>query len=156
MDSLADFWSRTVQEILGRAHGPLHFRLFVMPITVVVLAIRAHLKDVREGKPVFLGAFITSPTERRRLLRSALKDVGRVLIVALTLDTIYQLLVFKAFYPGQALVVATACAVVPYVLVRGPLTRLVHTLLQRRKAAAEATAAASRPAVDVRKDATHA
>ena len=155
MDSLADFLSRTVQEILGRAQGPLHFRLFVMPTVVVVLAIRAHLKDVREGKPVFLGAFITSPTERRRLLRSALKDVGRVLVVALTLDTIYQLLVFKAFYPGQALVVATACAVVPYVLVRGPLTRLVHTLLQRRKAAAETPAAAQGSAADERKDATN-
>ena len=149
MDSLADFWSRTVQEILGRAHGPLHFRLFVMPTVVVVLAIRAHLKDVRDGKPVFLGAFITSPTERRRLLRSALKDVGRVLVVALALDTIYQVLVFKAFYPGQAIVVATACAVVPYVVVRGPVTRLAHHLLQRRKAAAEAPAAADR------KDATN-
>ena len=155
MDSVADFFSRTVQEILGRAHGPLHFRLFVMPTVVVVLAIRAHLKDVREGKPIFLGAFLTSPTERRRLLRSALKDVGRVLVIALTLDTIYQILVFKAFYPGQAIVVATACAVVPYVLVRGPVTRLVHTLRQRRKAAAEAPAAAPRPAVDVRKDAPH-
>ena len=155
MDSVADFFSRTVQEILGRAHGPLNFRLFVMPTVVVVLAIRAHLKDVREGKPVFLGAFITSPTERRRLLQSALKDVGRVLVIALTLDTIYQLLVFKAFYPGQALVVAVACAVVPYVLVRGPVTRLVHDLLQRRRAIAEAPAAAPRPAADDRKDATN-
>ncbi|MFN7986617.1 MAG: hypothetical protein U0529_04035 [Thermoanaerobaculia bacterium] len=155
MDSFADFWSRTVQEILGRAHGPLNFRLVVMPMTVVVLAIRAHLKDVREGKPVFLGAFITSPAERRRLLRSALKDVGRVLVVALTLDTIYQLLVFKAFYPGQALVVAVACAVVPYVLVRGPVTRLVHYLLQRRKATGEAPAGAPQSAANDRKDATH-
>lgn len=155
MGSFADFWSRTVQEILGRAHGPLNFRLFVMPTVVVVLAIRAHLKDVREGKPVLLGAFITNPTERRRLFRSALKDVGRVLVIALTLDTIYQFLVFKAFYPGQAIVVATACAVVPYVLVRGPLTRLLHYMLQRRKAAAEAPEAATQSAADDRKDATN-
>jgi hypothetical protein len=156
VDSFSDFWSRTVQEILGRAHGPLNFRLVVMPTVVVVLAIRAHLKDVREGKPVFLGAFITSPTERRRLLRSALKDVGRVLVVALTLDTIYQLLVFKAFHPGQALVVATACAVVPYVLVRGPVTRLVHYLLQRKKSTARPPAATQESAADERKGATNA
>ena len=79
-----------------------------MPIVVTFLAIRAHFKDVREGKPTYLGAFFTSPLERRRLLLSGLKDFGKVFVVACVLDTTYQLLVLRAFYPVQMLIVAVA------------------------------------------------
>jgi hypothetical protein len=75
-----------------------------------------------------LGASITDPTERRRLVRMAVKDVGRIFIVAIVLDITYQLVVLRWVYPGEVLVVAVACAVVPYVLVRGPITRLVRRL----------------------------
>jgi len=128
MDVFLDAVSQSVEQLLGRASGPLHFRLFIMPIVVTILAIRAHLKDVREGHPIYLGAFLTSPTERRRLLHSGLKDFGRVFIIACVLDTTYQILVLKAFYPVQMLIVAVACAIVPYFLVRGPILRLAHWL----------------------------
>ena len=131
MDILWGFLTDTVDQLLGRASGPLHFRLFVMPIVVTIMAIRAHLRDVREGKPVFLWAFFKYPTERRRLFRSGLKDFGRVFIVACVLDTAYQLFVLKEFHVAQLLVVAVACAVVPYFIIRGPVTRVV-TLVHRR------------------------
>ncbi|MEJ2577362.1 MAG: hypothetical protein P8106_12010, partial [Gammaproteobacteria bacterium] len=139
MDTFLDTISRSVEQLLGRASGPLHFRLFVMPIVVTILAIRAHLRDVREGHPIYLGAFFTSPTERRRLLRSGLEDFGRVFIIACVLDTTYQILVLRAFYPVQMLIVAVACAIVPYFLIRGPVTRLVYAL--RRRGAADPTVA---------------
>jgi hypothetical protein len=154
MEGLREWLSSGFQELIGRARGPLNFRLVVMPTMVVLLAIRAHLRDVRAGKPVFLGAFITSSTERRRLLRSALKDVGKVLIVALVLDTAYQYIALKAFHPGQALIVAVACAVIPYVLVRGPVTRLVHYLRRRRGVAADLSASAAKPVTERRASST--
>jgi hypothetical protein len=141
MDTIWQLISHGVDELLGRASGPLHFRLFVMPIVVTVLAIRADLRDAREGRPVPLGAFFTNPTERRRLLRSAIKDIGRIFIVAVVLDTAYQLFVLRAFHIGQLLIVAVACAIVPYVLVRGPITRLARRLL--RKGAKRAQVAAT-------------
>jgi hypothetical protein len=144
MDGILELLSRGGEELLGRASGPLRFRLLVMPTVVVILAIRAHLRDVRAGKPVLVGAFITSPTERRRLLRSAFRDIGKVLIMAVVLDTTYQLLVLRTFHPGQALIVAVVCAVVPYVLVRGPVTRLWHYLRRRRGGGTDATAAATK------------
>ena len=146
MDAFLDTFSRSVEQLIARADGPLHFRLVVMPTVVTILAIRAHLRDVKEGNPIFFGAFVTSPTERRRLFRSGLKDFGRVFIIACVLDTAYQLLVLKAFHPGQMLIVATVCAVVPYFLVRGPITRLAHWVRQRWSGAAEPPAAA--PEVD--------
>ena len=59
---------------------------------------------------------------------SAVKDIGRVFIVAIVLDTVYQLIVFHWVYPGQVLTVAVVCAIVPYVLVRGPITRIARLL----------------------------
>jgi len=144
MDAILELLSSGFEELLGRAGGPLRFRLVVMPTVVVILAIRAHLRDVRAGKLVLVGSFFTSPTERRRLLRSALRDVGRVFIFACVLDTTYQIWVFRAFHPVQMLIVAVVCAVVPYVLVRGPLTRLVHFVQRRRDGAPHTSAAATK------------
>jgi hypothetical protein len=145
MDAFLDTISRSVEQLLGRASGPLHFRLFIMPIVVTILAIRAHRKDVREGHPIYLGAFLKDPTERRRLLRTGLMDFGRVFIIACVLDTTYQILVLKAFYPVQMLIVAVACAIVPYFLVRGPIMRLAHWLRLRLSGAAGTSTAAAKP-----------
>jgi hypothetical protein len=138
MDTLLEMLARRGEHLLGRASGPLNFRLVIMPLVVTILAIRTHLRDVREGRPMFLCAFLTSPTERRRLLRSGLKDFGKVFIVACVLDTTYQILVLRSFYPGEVLVVAVMCAIVPYILIRGPVMRIAH-LLHRKWAAPPAT-----------------
>ena len=135
MDVIFDNLSRAVDQLMGRASGPLHFRLVMMPTVVTILAIRAGLRDAREGQPAFLWAFLTNPTERGRLLRSAVKDIGRVFIVAVVLDTTYQLLVLPAYYPLQVLIIAVAVAVVPYVLIRGPAARLARRLRREKPAA---------------------
>ena len=132
MDEILSFLKYFVQQLFGRSSGPLNFRLVVMPTVVTLLALRADWKDAREGRPAFLGAFITDPVERRRLFRIALKDVGRVFLMAIVLDTTYQVMVYRWVYPGQLLTVAIVCAVVPYVLVRGPITRTVRLLLRKR------------------------
>ncbi|RPH35544.1 MAG: hypothetical protein EHM91_17085 [Planctomycetota bacterium] len=128
MDAVLDFLKYFVAQLLGRLSGPLNFRLVVMPTVVTLLALRADWKDAREGRPAFLGAFITDPVERRRLFRIAVTDVGRVFLMAIVLDTTYQWMVFRWVYPGQVLTVAVVCAVVPYVFVRGPITRLARLL----------------------------
>ena len=142
MDTLWAFLTDTINQLLGRASGPLHFRLFVMPIVVTIMAIRAHLRDVREGKPVFLWAFLKDPAERRRLFRSGLRDFGRVFVVACVLDTAYQLFVLREFHVAQLLIVAVTCAIVPYFIIRGPVTRIV-TLVHRRWAGSRASKSAN-------------
>jgi hypothetical protein len=132
VDGILDVLSRIYHHILGRATGPLNFRLVVMPTVVTVLAVRAHLKDVREGRPTPLWAFVKDPVERRRLFRSALKDIGRVFVIAVVLDTTYQLLVFRWVYPAEVLFIAVVCAVVPYYLVRGPITRVLRLMFGKK------------------------
>jgi hypothetical protein len=131
MDAILEILFSRGEHLLGRFSGPLNFRLVVMPTVVTLLALRADWKDAREGRQAFLGAFIADPVERRRLFRMALKDIGRIFIVAIVLDTTYQLLVFRWVYPGEVLIVAIVCAIVPYVLVRGPITRTARLLYRK-------------------------
>ena len=131
MDSILGFLRWWADQLVGRLSGPLNFRLVVMPTVVTLLALRADWKDAREGRPAFLGAFIADPVERRRLLQLAVKDIARVFLMAIVLDTAYQTIVFRWVYPGQLLLVAVVCAIVPYVLVRGPITRTVRLFCKR-------------------------
>jgi hypothetical protein len=124
MDAIFEILNRAIEQLIGRASGPLHFRLLIMPTVVTILAIRAGLKDARKEQPAFLWAYIFHAKDRKRLFRSAFKDVGRIFIVAVVLDTIYQIIALRAFYIVQVLIVAVACAIVPYVLVRGLVNRI--------------------------------
>jgi hypothetical protein len=47
------------------------------------------------------------------------------------LDVIYELIVWRWIYPVQALVVAVVLAIIPYLLVRGPTTRLARRFMNR-------------------------
>ena len=152
MDAIQDFLSWFVNALSGRASGPLSFRLVVMPTVVTLLALRADWKDAREGWPAFLGAFITDPVERRRLFRIGVTDAGRVFLMAIVLDTAYQIMVFRWVYLGQLLIVAVVCAVLPYVLVRGPITRLARMAYRNWIGPPPAPAAKANPQAESRKE----
>ena len=140
MDAILEILIRGVEQLLGRASGPLHFRLVVMPTVVTILAIRAGLRDAREGQPSFLWGIITDPAQRRRRLLAGWKDIARIFVVAIVLDTVYQLMVLRTFYVVQALIVAVACAIVPYVLFRGSTALLARGLSGKRACATDESA----------------
>jgi hypothetical protein len=121
---MEDLFSREWQDFLGREHGPLHFRLIVQPVVASVLAVRAGWRDSREGGPAFFWAVVGDPAHRLYLLRQGWKDVGKVFLLALALDVIYQLLALRWVYPGQALTFAALLALVPYLVLRGPVNRI--------------------------------
>ena len=62
----------------------------------------------------------------RELLRQGWKDVGTVFIVALILDSIYQVIVHSGIYTLELLITATILAIVPYAMIRGLVTRLAR------------------------------
>ena len=114
------------ENLIGRSDGPMTFRLIVQPAVAVLLAIRAGLHDAREGQPPFLWTVFSNPGRRNELLRQARYDVGTVFIVALVLDSIYQVIVHSGIYALELLLTATILALVPYVIVRGLVTRLAR------------------------------
>ena len=126
MDIILDILSERVDQLLGRASGPFHLRLFITPAVALLFAIRSGLKDAREGQPPFLWEVLTNPAERQKLLRSGWKDIGKMVIVVFVIDTVYQLYVLHEYYIGQALILVLVLAVVPYSLIRGFTTRLTR------------------------------
>ena len=117
---------RVWENLIGRSAGPLNFRLIIQPTVATVIAIRAGLKDAREGRPAFLWAALSNPGYRPELLRQGWKDVGKVFILAVVLDSIYQLIVHRGVYVLELLITATVLAIIPYVLVRGPVNRIAR------------------------------
>ena len=119
-----DFVTRTFQELVGRAYGPMNIRLVIQPLVASYLAVRAGLRDARAGNPPYLWALAFSTGHRRELLRQGWKDIAKVFFAALALDLVYQIIALHGFRPGQALPMAILLAVIPYLLLRAPVTRL--------------------------------
>jgi len=88
------------------------------------LATRDGLKDARQGQPAYFWSLFTEPILRRELLRNGWRSISKVFIIAVVLDIIYQLIVFRWFYPFETLIVAVLLALIPYLLVRGPVNRI--------------------------------
>ena len=60
------------------------------------------------------------------MMRDGWKSVGRVFLLGIIMDAIYQFMVFRWFYPGEAILVAAILALVPYLLIRGPVNRMAR------------------------------
>ena len=121
-----DFLNRIFENLIGRVSGPMKFRLILQPLMAIIFAVRAGLKDAKEGKVPYNWALISDPDHRRALLRSGWKSAGKVFVMAIIIDLVYQWIVFRRFYPFEALLVAVILAFIPYLLIRGPVTRIVR------------------------------
>ena len=68
----------------------------------------------------------TDKGERKSMLKDGWKSIGKVFILAIVLDVVYQLIEHRwTVYPGEAVLVAIILAIVPYLLIRGPVNRIV-------------------------------
>jgi hypothetical protein len=111
-------------DLAERLHGPFSFRFVVQPSMALLYAIRDGLGDARAGRPPYFWTMFTRPDERPRLLREGWKAMTRVLLFGVVIDVLYQLMVFGWVHPVQLVVVVLGLAFVPYVLMRGPVTRI--------------------------------
>ena len=116
--------ARFIEDIAGRVRGPMGFRGILQPLMAVIFAVRDGCKDARQGKPPYGWALFTNADHRRELLQSGWKATGRIFVLALMLDAVYQFITVSWFYPVEALAVAVLLALVPYLLVRGPINHV--------------------------------
>jgi hypothetical protein len=121
---MEDLFPRILEDLVGRVSGPMKFRLILQPVMAAIFAIRSGLKDAKENKPPYFWAMFTDPDSRADMIRDGWKSVGRVFILGIIMDAIYQFIVFRWFYPVEALLVAAILALIPYLLIRGPVTRI--------------------------------
>ena len=126
-------WERVASQLLARVSGPMKFRLVLQPAVAAFFAIRAGLADAKADNPPYLWALLSNPGQRTALIKDGWKSIGTVFILAMVLDAVYQFIELHTLYPVQMIVVAIVLAIVPFLILRGLVTRVA-----RRKIAATA------------------
>jgi hypothetical protein len=119
-------WTRIADQLAARVTGPMKFRLVLQPAMAAFFAIRAGLADAKAGRAPYFWGMIANPTERAGMLKDGWKDVGKVFILAVVLDVVYQIIVLRFVYVGEAIIVAFVLAFVPFLILRGLVTRLAR------------------------------
>lgn len=131
---MRDMLMRMLMNFSDRVGGPMTFRIILQPLMASLLAIRAGMKDAQAGRPPYFWTILTDSGQRGDLVREGWKSVARVFVLAIVMDAIYQVVVLKWFYPFELVLIAILLAVVPYLLIRGPVNRLVRRLRRKREA----------------------
>src|SRR6478752_5282756 len=121
---LGEALARGWENLIGRWDGPMSFRILMQPAMAILFAVRAGWRDARLGKPSILCDLFSDPITRQERFRQVWKDVGTVFIVALVLDSIYQVIVQRGIFALELLLTATVLALVPYVVARGLFTMI--------------------------------
>jgi hypothetical protein len=119
-------WMRVGSQLLARVSGPMKFRLVLQPVMAGIFAIRSGLADAKAGKPPYFWALLWHPGERVDMIKDGWKSVGKVFVLALILDIVYQIIELRFVYPGEAVIVAFILAIVPYLILRGSVTRMAR------------------------------
>ncbi len=117
---------RFVEQLGDRTTGPMKFRFYLQPAMAIFFAVREGLRDAKAGKPPYFWSLLSDKGHRVDLLKDGWKSVGKIFLIAVALDVIYQLVVLKFFYPLETLVVAFFLAILPYLAIRGLVTRIAR------------------------------
>jgi hypothetical protein len=126
-DLISNMW----QQLAERPSGPMAFRFYLQPLMAIALAVIDGIKDARADRPAFLWTLATDPANRAERWRDGWRSIGRVFMLAIALDVVYEIIVLHALHPLESLIVATALALVPYMLLRGPVSRIARIFMHR-------------------------
>lgn len=122
----AEVRERLWQNLIDRPGGPMTFRFILQPVMASVMALIDGIRDARSGSSPYLAAILTGPGNRYSLLREGVISTARIILLGVIMDVIYQFIAFGTLFPGEAAVTAILLAFVPYLLLRGPFSRLVR------------------------------
>ena len=121
-----DVWMRFIDNMWDRVSGPMKFRFILQPVMACVFAVIDGMKDAKAGKPPYFYALFTDPVHRSDMIADGWKSIGKVFILALILDLGFQIFFQGAVFPGETLIVGFALALLPYLILRGPINRVVR------------------------------
>jgi hypothetical protein len=128
----AEVQIRIWRDILDRPGGPMAFRFILQPTMAALAAFYDGVNDARSGRTPFLWALLTNSGGRIERLHEALISTARIILLGVSMDAIYQVIVLKTFYPGETVIVAILLAFIPYVLLRGPFARVARWWMERK------------------------
>jgi hypothetical protein len=122
----ADVRERFWHDLLERPEQLMRFRFVLQPIMAAIAALHDGIEDARLGRSPYIWTLLSSPSERAGRMAEGVISTARVLLLGLCMDTVYQLIVLKTFYPAEAVAVAITLGFIPYLLLRGPIHRIAR------------------------------
>ena len=134
---MPDILQRVWENLVERTEGPMNLRFFIQPGMSLIFAIRAAIRDAKIGQVPYLWRFAFKKDEREIIKKESWKDVGKIFIMGICLDIIYQLVVkfvlktSTHFYPLESIIVAICLALLPYMLFRGPVNRVMRIFVKK-------------------------
>ena len=128
----AEVRARIWQNLVERAGGPMTFRFILQPMMATIAACVDGIKDARTGRAPFLATVLTDPAKRAGRLQEAVIATARIILLGLIMDAIYQFIEFKTFHPAEAVIIALLLAFVPYVALRGIISRIARWWIGRQ------------------------
>ena len=129
----AEVHRRLWHDIFERPGGPMSFRFVLQPVMAAIAAFHDGFKDAIRGSAPYLKRLVSGSGDRTDLFSEAVLSTSRIILLGLAMDGVYQYTVLKTFYPGEMVVIALALAFVPYLLLRGPSSRLANWWQDRRE-----------------------
>ena len=118
------FTERFFEDLWARLSGPGRLRFVLQPTVAVLLGVRDGKRDWRTRRPPFILGLALRRTHRRDLWRSAIASVRDLVAIAIILDIISQMLIFREIHPGAALVLGPVLIAVPYSISRAFTNRI--------------------------------
>jgi hypothetical protein len=126
-----DLWHLIADQISDRVSGPMKFRIVLQPLMATFLAVRSGLRDAKSGARPYFWSLVTTPGHRGAMLKEGWKSIARLFFLAMVLDIVYQIFVQHSFHLRAALLVAIVLAILPYLILRGIVTRIATRLKAR-------------------------
>ncbi|MFG3450420.1 hypothetical protein ACGFZ3_17765 [Stenotrophomonas sp. NPDC047960] len=132
IDFLTRFWT----DMIDRTDGPMTFRFMLQPTMALITALIDGIRAARAGKPPYAWLIAHSAgQDRLATWREGVTATARILLLGVVMDVIYQIRVYGSFrYPLESFVVAVGLAFIPYLVLRGPFTRLAAHWLRTHPA----------------------
>jgi hypothetical protein len=112
------FTWRFFEDLWARFSGPGRLRFILQPTVAVLVGVRDGKRDSRVRCPPFLSGIGFRRIHRPDLWRSGISSVRDLVAIAIILDLICQILIFREIHPGAALLLGPFLIAVPYSLSR--------------------------------------
>jgi hypothetical protein len=119
------FTRRFFEDLWARLSGPGRLRFILQPTTAVLLGMRDGKRDSRVRCPPFLSGLVLGRIHRRDLWQSGFSSVRDLVAIAIILDLISQILIFREIHPGAALLLGPVLIATPYSISRSLTNRIV-------------------------------
>jgi hypothetical protein len=107
------------EDMLARLSGPGRLRFIAQTASALFLGIRDGARDALAVLPPFLAALLSKKTHKRTLLLSALASIRDFVAMAILVDVISQVLIFRNIHPAAALLLGPMLIALPYATSRG-------------------------------------